>query len=368
MVRVLLKILYFVFAGIMGVIFGILTYRSNAYSSIYAKTQDYIKNKQYIEITRTYYGYFDSNPVYKMEGDNFNMVVYNGTQEVSAGSSTSIPYYHHSFDKAYYFLLTNVKFSTNDINSSNLTGIRFYDNSVTPAKTYDYKMRISSTINSSEYMDKDKMTSPDDYILHNEREMISFYKNWGFYRIVLSESDIRAIKKASNINIDSYNIINNEGKEQLANNIEFNFDFSEKFFTDIQDLCTLYNTFLPISDGYNSNPKTKTKEEYEAAKTTYEARMNEWKTKAQANEEPYNKYLIAYTEGEVLGSSAVWPTIGVMTIYIVVILLIYVLLFELKRVKALIERARGRRGQRYVPNKLPENYKKDQQENKEDKK
>ena len=364
MVRILLKILYFVFAGIIGVIFGIVTYRSNAYSAIYAKTQDYIKNKQYNELVRTYCGYFDSTPIYTYEGENFNLVVYNGTQEVSAGSSTSIPYYHHSYDKAYYFIMTNVKFATNDVNSSNLTGIRLYDNSVNPAKTYDFKLRISTTINEKDYMDKDKMTKPEDYTLHNEREYINFGKNWGFYRVVLTETDIRAIKSATNMNIDSYNIINNEGVTQLANNVAFNFGFTEQFFTDIQDLCTLYNAFMPVSDGYNSNPKTKTKEEYDAAYTTYEARMNEWKTKAQSKQAPYDKYLIAYTEGEVLGSSAVWPTIGVMSIFVVVIILLYLLLFEMKRIKGLIERIRGNRGQkqRYVPNKLPENYKKKQPE------
>ena len=357
MVRILIKILYFVFAGVLGVIFGIMTYRSNAYSAIYAKTQDYIKNKQYTEIARTYCGYFDSNPVYTYDGENFKMVVYNGTQEVSAGSSTSIPYYFHRYDKAYYFILTDVKFATNDVNSTNLTGIRLYDNSVTPAKTYDFKLRISETINGKDYKVKDDMKSPEDYILHNEREMINFGRNWGFYRVVLTESDINAIKTTSNLNITSYNIINNEGKEQLTSNVEFKFDFSQAFFTDIQDLCTLYNAFMPISDGYNSNPKTKTKEEYDAAYTTYEARMNEWKAKAESKQAPYDKYLTAYTEGEVLGSSAVWPTIGVMSIFVIVILLLYVLLFELKRVKALIERARGRKGQRYVPNKLPEGYK-----------
>ena len=53
-----------------------------------------------------------------------------------------------------------------------------------------------------------------------------------------------------------------------------------------------------------------------------------------------------------------------MSIFVVVIILLYLLLFEMKRIKGLIERIRGNRGQkqRYVPNKLPENYKKKQPE------
>jgi len=365
MARTLLKILYAVFVALIGVVFAIINYRSNAYNIIYNKTQNYIKNEEYTELVRTYCGYFDSQALelnLPEKNSNFKLKVFNGTQEESAGSSTSISYYYHDYSYAYYFILTNVEFQTVNVLSDttyNNTGIRFIDS--VNNKTYDYKFRISSTVNAKDYKAKediqkieDKTVAKNTFILNSERELITFNNNWGFYRIIITENIIDAIEATNNMTIDSFNILNNMGEKQFKEDVTFGFKFDQQFFNDITPVKVAYNSIFPISDGYNSKPQTNTKEEFDNAKTTYEARIKDWENELKANPDKYKNYLIAYKENEVLGNSAIGPTIGVMAIYIVVIILLFILLFEFKRIRALIERFRDRKQTRYIPNKMPE--------------
>ena len=365
MAKTILKVLYFVFAALIAVVFAIMTYRSNAYTHIYAKTQEYIKNKQYAEIARTYCGYFDDRAIelnVPEKNSEFNLTVFNGTQEEHAGESTSVSYYFHDYSRAYYFILTDVAYNTNNITSDtvyNKTGIRFYDS--VSGKTYDYKFRLTEEVNAKEYKTKakigeitDKKLAKEAAILDSERELIDFNKAWGFYRIIVTENLINSIESRYEMDIDGFNLLNNDGELQYKSTVSFGFDFSAQFYTDINQVKVAYDSYFPISDGYNSDPKTNTKEEYDSATQLYRQRLNGWADELKANPTKYEHYKVAYEESEVIGGAAIGPTIGTMAIYLVVIFLLYILLFEFKHLRMLVTRFRDRNKERYIPNKMPE--------------
>ena len=64
-----------------------------------------------------------------------------------------------------------------------------------------------------------KALAKNTYILNNERELLAFKDNWGFYRVVITQNIINAIKSVNNISIATNKVI---GKQNFlnANNIK----------------------------------------------------------------------------------------------------------------------------------------------------
>ena len=376
MAKLILKILYFAIMAVIGVFVGIIFYQSNVYQEVYNVTQEWLTSANYTNIARTYCGYFDSTALYKDEDSIAKMVVYAGTQEeayyyyslndgAQEGSSRDSDYtehLHHNFDYCYNFIIYIPESNLSQLSIGNISnygtylnnfGLRLFDMDDT-TKYYDYKFEISSTVNPSEY--QSRPLSEKDAALHSTRNLISsFYSSWGFLRCYLTEYTIKTIEEEMKINIGSFNVVDNNGKNIYEKNVNLDMDFSQDFFQNIQPLHDAYEKYLLVYNDYNYLSKSNyTKDEYEKAGTEFSDEIKKWEEESKN----YPTYLTAFLESDVVNKTApIWKTIGIEALFLLAVAILYIILFEFKRVKALVFKDRSNH-QRYVPNKLPKDYNK----------
>ena len=384
MAKLILRILYFALSVIIAVFVGMLYYQSEVYQEIYDKTQEWLKAGDYTSIGRMYSGYFNKVPlVDQTDGKAARIVVFESTQEDSfsyyklndgatPGSTKDSDYtslVHHTYDSSYSFIfyipsadkvkynLANIDYNDKVVNNF---GLRFYDKNDN-TKYYDYKFEISNTVNKEEFVLRP--LSEKEYILHGKRDLLTnFYSSWGFCRTYINVQTLNTIEEASGIDIGSFNVCDNSGKNMFASNISLDMDFKEQFFTDIKPLLDAYSEYLPIYNDYNYANKSKvTKDEYNAATDAVKEKLDKWTEEAKA----YPNYLTAFEKDELTTSAPIWKTVGVLAIYALAIFILYIILFEFKRVKNFVFKDR-KNHQRYVPNKMPDELNKTK-DNKQDK-
>ena len=371
MAKLILRIVYFAISIIIAVFVGMIYYQSSVYQEIYDKTQEWIKNEDYDSLARMYCGYFDRTPIISdKDANGSKLLVLAGTQEetfnyyrlkanAEAGSTKDSDYdtlIYHQYEYAYDFLFVipqseKAKYNTKNIDLTdkkiNNFGIRFYDKT-DKTKYYDYKYELSNTVNKDDFIYRPM--SVEEGKLHGTRTLMSsFYSSWGFFRSYINKSTLDLIETTAKIDIGSFNMIDNTGNPIFEGDYVINMEFNEDFFKNIAPLKKAYDEYINIYNDYNVNDKNKyTKEEYTAASNKFKADIDAWSEEAKA----YPNYLTAFNEKDVVSSSPIWKTVGVIAIYVLAVLVIYLLLFEFKRIKRLI--FRERRHERYVPNKLPE--------------
>ena len=382
MAKLIIKIVYFAITIIIAVFVGMLYYQSSVYQEIYDKTQEWIKNKDYESLSRMYCGYFDKTPlVDEKDAYGSQLLVYSGTQEealyyyklksgAEAGSTKDSDYdsvYYHQYEYSYNFLFVIPTSEVGKYNYKNIDltdkktnnfGIRFYDENDN-TKYYDYKFEISSTVNKDDFIYRP--LSVEDAKLHGTRNLISsFYASWGFFRCYINISTLKLIEKTANINVGSFNIVDNGGNKLFNTNYNLSMEFDEQFYKDIAPLKKTYDEYINIYNDYNYNDKEKyTKDQYTEASNKFKEGIDSWSEKAKS----YPNYLTAFSEKDAVTSAPVWKTVGVEALYVLAVLIIYLLLFEFKRIKRLV--FRERRHERYVPNKMPvDKNKSDNPENK----
>lgn len=369
MARLFLKILYFALAAVIGVFMGIIIYQSNAFQQVYDKTQSWLQNDDYTSLCRLYCGYFDSEPLLR-DTSKAELRVYAATQEeayyyyslkdgAQEGSTKDDDYdkhLHHNYDYAYDIILYipaskkgNFSLLSREVNGKAVSdlAVRFIDS--VNDKTYDYKLDVSKDINAYDY--QNRPLSEEDGALHGERTYKSgFYDSWGFFRIHLNQYLIDTIETVNQMEIDSFNIADTSGKSVYEQDFDFEFDFDEKFFQDIKPLHDTYAEYLVIYNKYNFNDNKAgvKKEDYDAATTKFNNGISKWDEDSKA----YPTYLTAYKQADIVTSAPIWKTVGIMALYVLAIAIIFIVLFEFKRVKALVFKDR-RNHQRYVPNKMP---------------
>ena len=71
---------------------------------------------------------------------------------------------------------------------------------------------------------------------------LTYYENWGFINVTLSESVVNAIYSDLKGDINKIEILDRDGKSVYSESI--NLDFKQDFFKDVQPLCDNYNTYI----------------------------------------------------------------------------------------------------------------------------
>lgn len=374
--KLIIRVLYISFAVIILVFSSIIFFNTAKGDHILNLTNQYLTDKNYDGLQTLFGGIYYNEPSVKIEGKN-------GTLLVSAsGAEKDVLYYpdenekahlYHNFDRAYNFYIFDSNFasSTASVNGvkKNDTGVKFITDKLDEsgnAVTYTYYFVVSSTINSDLF--SEKHTSLNDYFLNFTRDYVSDKSRYGFFNFQLNEETVKAIKAKTGGNITSFNITNNEGKNVFDKDIQFTFAFDEKFYDDNQAgvVFNAYREYLPYYDSYKFGSKYTVDRYIETTNSVYNAKtetfnniVNKFNADLKAGNVYDSNIKVSLLENEIMTSDviagAVWRTIGIEALILLVVVVIYILLFHFQQLRDFIFRNEKRTPIRAkVVNKEPE--------------
>ncbi|MGM9970286.1 MAG: hypothetical protein ACI35S_07820 [Anaeroplasma sp.] len=350
MFKTILKVVYVAFAVVIAVFVYMMSYQVAAVEGFMNKLNNFIAEEDYDSVVRMFGGLFNSEEIARAENDYTTSLVYEGTIEAyynyyTIDGENEVTNTYHSYDKAFYFYLFNPTFNTQNVSSdvvTNSSALRFYAGD----SYYDYQFVITSNVNSSSYIAKPS-TLKETY-LNSKRDKITEKGTTGFFNFVIDEKTIEFIQEELGGTIDSYNIIDGKSDIVFESNISIDLDTETQFFNDISSVFEAYKEFIPIYDGYNNGSITKA--EYQAGLSAFNEKTDELDQKLADG--TFSTYYVGFTQSELISSSLVWRSIGIVALYALCIVIIYILIFKFAWIKSLV--FRNHRGNyRAVPNKLP---------------
>lgn len=317
------KVLYFGVMVIIGMLFYTVSYNSNQYNYIYDLAQNAINNENYDELPKIFGGCFDTNEIIHEKEEEVEVLVYPGT---SSSDSTYIDESEKEqrvlvYEESYYLYLFNSKFSylniTNEETVSNKTAIRFNGSN----GSYDYYFVVNDSVNSDIYKAAPKTLK--ELVLNSTRDLVTSNSNWNFININITKTMIELIE-AEIGDITGFDLINNEGDSVYTCSAAF--DFSEQFFTDVEPLIENYTQYL---------------DNYLAGKNDAVEIFNEWYTPWQeefSENSSQTGYSFRYEDDELVPSKVLWQTIGMMGLYVLCVLILYVLFFHFNDIRRIFSR------------------------------
>lgn len=339
-----LRIVYILIALIAVVLVYIMGYNSNSINHIINMTNEALESKDYVQLAKIHGGCLDVNNISKENSDDLDLAIFPAT------TLSSYSYYKddknketvqtNSYDKAYYIYIAYPKFTltSNELNGEyvNDAAIKFVSNE----GSYTYKFEITETVNSKLY--NKTPYSVNDIILKGQRQSLTYYENWGFINVTLSESVVNAISSDLKGDINKIEILDRDGKSVYSESI--NLDFKQDFFKDVQPLCDNYNTYI---NEVNSDDK--------AVKEAAEEKFNKFYEGTESSkgfEETFlenTNYTFRLADSKLQPGSLVWQTIGIEVLFVIVLVLLYFLLFHFQLIKRLISRENKGKGYRVNP-------------------
>lgn len=356
--KLIARVLFLSLAAIIMFFSSIIFFNTAKGDHIVNLTTGYLNEKNYDKIQELFGGIYSTEAVVKQLGDNNEIIV------TPSGAEKDVLVYpedsqkaslFHKFTKTYNFYIFNSKFGTASVSENgvkkNNVGIKFItDKKDTDgnAVTYWFPFVVSASINSKVY--KEKYPSLDEYWLNYGRNFVSDKSRYGFFNFQINEETIKLIKKKTEGNIVAFNLLDNEGKQVYENNFEMSFKFDEAFYSDAEagTLFNTYNEYLPYYDSYrygttyNVLSYVETNENVYNTKTT---KFNEFVDKYTSdvkNGSAYTGVKISANESEIMTSDviakAVWRTIGIEALILLVIVVLYILLFHFQQFRDFIFR------------------------------
>lgn len=313
------KFFYLLIVFILGVFVAFVSYNSNKYQHIYDLVDTAIKEEKYEEIAKIFGGCCDTKPQVLEKNDKLDLAIYNGTSilDLTYGDKRT-----YAYEETYYIYFFDMKFDYQTFDGTdNATSIIFTSDN---GMTYKYPLVVSESTN-SEYLEKEEMTK-DNAILKSPRNVVSNVDTWDFMFVNVSKSMVEAIsKQLDNGEISGLAIIDNKGNPVVE--IDVDFDFSQKFFNDIDELMVEYNKRLTA---YEKNENVKEAEK--AFNQFYEP----WHEEFEANKETTG-YSFPYDTDYLVPSKVLWKTIGELGIYAAIMFGFYVLFFHFTQIKNFFE-------------------------------
>ena len=204
-----------------------------------------------------------------------------------------------------------------------MAGLRFKSNT----SSYDYLFKITSDVNSSSYVEKP--TTVDDYLLKGERNLFNYKLNYDFFNITLTSLDIKAMQNAGLEGaITGFDILDQTGNVIATSDVSL--DFSQKFFDDVSELVSHYNTYIKEYSASES------KEDKKAAEDKFNAFYDgeDGFEKKFTSEHP--DYTFRYSDSYLRPGKLIWNGVGILAIFALCVVLIYILLFHFAFIKGLI--------------------------------
>lgn len=320
------KVLYFGFAVIIGIVIALVGYSSNQYNHISGLVTSAVNEKRYEDVPRVFGGCFDTKSIITEDVDTLDLVIYPGTSLTNTSYTVSeTKETYMVYEEAYYLYIFSPKFSfVNETGSDNKlqnkTAIRFNSGD----KYYDYPFVATSSINSSEYVEKP--SSIKETIMNTSRDLTTTQANWNFMTLTLTKTMMEFIKESNGAETTSISILDNTGKEVFSTDASL--DFSQQFFTDIDDLIVNYNIYLKAYQ--------KDKNDSEAV-NVFNKFYDEWYKEFEANTATTG-YTFRYDDSELSPTSLIWQTVGMEALFVVVVILLYILLFHFAGLKRIFSR------------------------------
>ncbi|MCR5113887.1 MAG: hypothetical protein K6A63_08125 [Acholeplasmatales bacterium] len=366
--KIILKVLYAALGVILAFLVYVVSYNSGASTNYYKLLSDAAESENKVDIVKSFSAYeipFDGEPVYQSGTENNNVVVYNGINQLN------LSYYPENKETTYaeiqymyYFFIFDPAFNYSTINeTSNLSGIRFYGNN----GYYDFHYVVGESINTSleEYVSKPQTVN--EAILYSARDMANTYSDYGFIFTAVSEVFIDALNNTAVTSdgstglggVTGFDILDNHGNVVDINSSDTetgataSFDFSQQFYTDMTD----FKYYSRVS----VNGKDETVE-INGEEVTYKYDdcvdfLNDFSDNFETN---YPTYLTGYSKSLVYNSKLTWTSVGMTALFVVVLIIVYILVFYFKKIKAFIFSDHRRQTQRIVPNKPANNNTKTQ--------
>ncbi|MCR5350148.1 MAG: hypothetical protein K6E20_04055 [Acholeplasmatales bacterium] len=347
MLKSVLKMVYITFGAVMCFIIYSLSYSTNVQNKIISTVGECVDSEDRLDVAKVFSMPklpVDGKALYSQKMDGVGeVVIYNtvsefsittyenkGTEEKADWDSTTETYY----ENMYYMFIFNPEFTYTSGGDKNYSGIRFY---MDDEKYLDYHFIISNEEGEDNY---------DEYIKHpqnkyeavynSKKNLIKNYSRYGLIFVPFTETLIEetttklGCEKISKVSIISNDINTNLAK--VAGSIEMDFDFSQQFYTDVKPYVENKNIY---ENAENKDAKNSAKEFIDSFDIT------------TINQD----YVYGFSNSKFYSKSLVWNAIGIVALFIVVLILVYILIFHFAFIKGIIFR-QPKPKQRYVPNKV----------------
>lgn len=384
--RLIIKVIYISFALIIVFFSSIVLFNTAKGDHIINVTNKALQEKDYNEILSLFCGiYYEDSSVTGKKGD-IDIIVNPSYVEKSFYYAKDVDgktetHFYHKFLKSYSFFIFNSDFTTTTrkVKGENINeaGIKFILNKDGETVEYNYPFVISSTVNTTKTFDA--ATSVYDYELNYKRDIITDSQKYGFYNFTINENTIEAIENSIGGEITGFNVVDSSNKNVFESDFTFAFEFAEPFYMTEYNgskeagvIENIYNTYIPYYDSYKINSKKYIADNYVAeynSKSVYEEKNKQFDEsvtnfidKIKNSTEYDSKIKVSKTESEIITNSviakAVWRTIGIEALVLLVIAVIYILLFHFQQLRDFIFRNDRRTPIRAkVQNKEPEQQK-----------
>ena len=384
--RLIIKVIYISFALIIVFFSSIVLFNTAKGDHIINVTNKALQEKDYNEILSLFCGiYYEDSSVTGKKGDT-DIIVNPSYVEKSFYYAKDVDgktetHFYHKFLKSYSFFIFNSDFTTTTrkVKGENINeaGIKFILNKDGETVEYNYPFVISSTVNTTKTFDA--ATSVYDYELNYKRDIITDSQKYGFYNFTINENTIEAIENSIGGEITGFNVVDSSNKNVFESDFTFTFEFAEPFYMTEYNgskeagvIENIYNTYIPYYDSYKINSKKYIADNYVAeynSKSVYEEKNKQFDEsvtnfidKVKNSSEYDSKIKVSKTESEIITNSviakAVWRTIGIEALVLLVIAVIYILLFHFQQLRDFIFRNDRRTPIRAkVQNKEPEQQK-----------
>lgn len=318
------KIIYIVVIFLLGIFVAYLSYNSNKYQHIYDTVSSAIKAEKYEEVAKTFGGCCDTNPIAKVNNEKVDVAVFNGTSisDLTYGEERS-----YSYEPTYYIYMFNVDYGYGILDGTkNEASILFEGEN---GQIFKYPFVLNSYVN-TELIEKQNFTK-ETALFYSTRDITSNMETWDFMFVNVTKPMVEYITtQLGGSKIVGFTLTDNEGK--VVTDVDANLDFSQKFYTDTEELIYQYNLWLTA---YDKNENVKDAEE--AFNDFYEPWKNSFdETKEQTG------YTFPYDSKHLVPNKVLWKTVGYMAIYGAIMCGFYVLFFHFDIICTIFSRIFGR--------------------------
>lgn len=358
--KTILKVLYAVFAIIAAVIifFGMeSSLVSQNYINILKQAGETAsKEKDYDDLARCFSLFstpIDKQKAYHIaQGDENITVIYpsvnNFTSTYVVDGKTKT---YSRIENVYLVIIYNPTFQFEDSSDgTNKSAIRIKGTKEDGTDTYyDYNFTVSSKINSNLFIQD--ATNEKDGSLHAERKHITEYREYNLIFASFPETLMKYMMEDADMKtVTGLNIVENTGKEIYKDSdyiTKGSLDYSQEFFTDLSTWVKNANIYMEYGNGKDFE------QEVIDEATNYVTDFTTNPDQFVANFS--DKYIRGIEREEVFTGAPVYgKALGIVALFLVVIILLYMVLFHLNWIKEFVKRfSKKAEPERKVPNRAP---------------
>lgn len=323
------KVLYVGVSIIIAVVIYMIGYQSNQNNHIYDLVAENVNKGEYANVGRTLGGCFDTKSIVTEDEDKLDLVVYPATTLTSSYQVDGKSYQH--FETAYYIYLFKPQFSLWNVDNEkapNMSGIRFI---ASDGSSYDYLYLVNENVNADKYVNNPK--TEEEALLKNQRQQIIYQKqhNLLFAISTFTKTQLNLIKTYLNGNeIDKISILDIRGEVVYTTNVQL--DFSQAFFTDVESFRAHFDEYVQKVNATSDKKEKKRLEE------EFNAYSIDWQDNTFAPWVEEKNYTLRYDNSILSPSSLIWRTIGMVALFAVVVVILYLLFFHFAAVKRIFSR------------------------------